>query len=117
MCSRFNKDGVIVSLHRRLSLKAQRSTHALSDRLERYLDSICLEVFLIRELRFSLVQEVEVDQIVFLYPSEMSLTASAIVFGTGYAGLNVLQISLMQFVAGLLLVLARSMAAATASRS
>ena len=63
-----------------------------------------------------MVQEVEVDQIACLYPPEMRLTASAIAFGTGFARLNVLQISLMQLVAGLLLVLARSMAAATASR-
>ena len=41
--SRFNKDRVIVSLHTRSLPKAQRSAAALSDRLERYWDSIRLE--------------------------------------------------------------------------
>ena len=48
--SRFNKDRVIVSLHTRSLPKAQRSAAALSDRLERYWDSIRLEVFHTREL-------------------------------------------------------------------
>ena len=56
--SRFNKDRVIVSLHTRSLPKAQRSAAALSDRLERYWDSIRLEVFHTRELGLSLVQEV-----------------------------------------------------------
>ena len=60
--SRFNKDRVIVSLHTRSLPKAQRSAAALSDRLERYWDSIRLEVFHTRELGLSLVQEVEADQ-------------------------------------------------------
>ena len=42
--------------------KAQRSAAALSDRLERYWDSIRLEVFHTRELGLSLVQEVEADR-------------------------------------------------------
>ena len=61
--SRFNKDRVIVSLHTRSLPKAQRSAAALSDRLERYWDSIRLEVFHTRELGLSLVQEVESDRI------------------------------------------------------
>ena len=60
--SRFNKDRVIVSLHTRSLRKAQRSAAALSDRLERYWDSIRLEVFHTRELGLSLVQEVEADR-------------------------------------------------------
>ena len=60
--SRFNKGRVIVSLHTRSLPKAQRSAAALSDRLERYWDSIRLEVFHTRELELSLVQEVEADR-------------------------------------------------------
>ena len=60
--SRFNKDRVIISLHTRLLPKAQRSAAALSDRLERYWDSIRLEVFHTIELGLSLVQEVEADR-------------------------------------------------------
>ena len=60
--SRFNKDRVIVSLHTRSLPKAQRSAAALSDRLERYWDSIRLEVFHTRELGLSLVQEGEADR-------------------------------------------------------
>ena len=60
--SRFNKDRVIVSLHNRSLPKAQRPAAALSDRLERYCDSIRLEVFHTRELGLSLVQEVEADR-------------------------------------------------------
>ena len=57
--SRFNRDRVIVSLHTRSLPKAQRSAAALSDRLERYWDSIRLEVFHTRELGLSLVREAE----------------------------------------------------------
>ena len=60
--SRFNKDRVIVSLHTRSLPKAQRSAATLADRLERYWDSIRLEVFHTRELGLSLVQEVEADR-------------------------------------------------------
>ena len=60
--SRFNKDRVIVSLHTRSLPKAQRSSAALSDRLERYWNSIRLEVFHTRELGLSLVQQVEADR-------------------------------------------------------
>ena len=59
VCSRFNKERVIVSLHTRSLPKAQRSADALSNRLERYWDSIWLEVFHTRELGLSLVREVE----------------------------------------------------------
>ena len=58
----FNKDRVIVSPHTRSQPKAQRSAAALSYRLERYWDSIRLEVFHTRELGLLLVQEVEADQ-------------------------------------------------------
>ena len=60
--SRFNKDRVIVSLHTRSLPKAQRSAAALADRLERYWDSIRLEVFHTKEPGLSLVQEVEADR-------------------------------------------------------
>ena len=59
VCSRFNKDRVIVSLHTRSLPKAQRSADALSDRLERYWDSIRLEIFHTRELGLSVVREAE----------------------------------------------------------
>ena len=62
VCSRFNKDRLIVSLHTRSLPKAQRSAAALSDRLERCWDSIRLEIFHSRELGLSLVQEVEADR-------------------------------------------------------
>ncbi len=60
--SRFKKDRVIVSLHTRSLRKAQRSAAALSERLERYWDSIRLEVFHTKEPGLSLVQEVEADR-------------------------------------------------------
>ena len=53
---------MIVSLHTRSLPKAQRSAAALSDRLERYWESIRLEVFHTRELGLSLVQDVEADR-------------------------------------------------------
>ena len=62
MRARFNKDRVIASLHTRSLPKAQRSDAALSDKLERYWDSIRLEVFHTRELGLSLLQQVEADR-------------------------------------------------------
>ena len=59
VCSRFNKDRVIVSLHTKSLPKAQRSGDVLSDRLERHWDSIRLEIFHTRELGLSVVREVE----------------------------------------------------------
>ena len=59
VCSRFNKDRVIVSLHTRSLPKAQRSAYALSERLERYWDSIRLEILHTKELGLSVVREVE----------------------------------------------------------
>ena len=47
---RFNKDRVIVSLRTRSRDKACRSSEALSDRLERYWESLRLEFFHSREL-------------------------------------------------------------------
>ena len=60
--SRSNKDRAIVSLHTRSLPKAQLPAAALSDRLERYWDSIRLKVFHKKELGLSLVQEVEADR-------------------------------------------------------
>ncbi len=59
VCSRFNKDRVIVSLHTRSLPKAQRSADALSERLERYWDSIRLEILHTKEFGLSVVREVE----------------------------------------------------------
>ena len=59
VCSRFQKDRMIVSMHTRSLPKAEWSADAQSDRLERYWHSIRLEIFHIRELGLSLVQEVE----------------------------------------------------------
>ena len=60
---RFPKQKIEVSLRTKSGSKAARSAAALSDRLERYWDSIRLEVFHTRELGLSLVQEVEADRI------------------------------------------------------
>ena len=67
----FNKDRVIVSaVHKIAAQGTFRSAAALSYRLERYWDSIRLEVFHTRELGLSLVQEVEADQeAVCLHPA------------------------------------------------
>ena len=62
MRSRFNKDRVIVSLHTRSLPKTQRCAGALSDRLERYWDSIRLEIFHTRELGLAVVREVEAER-------------------------------------------------------
>ena len=43
--TRFNKSRVVVSLHTRLSVRAQKSALALSDRLDRYFESLRLELF------------------------------------------------------------------------
>ena len=47
---RFNKDRVIISLRTRSQNKALRSAQTLSDRLERYWESLRLELFHSREL-------------------------------------------------------------------
>ena len=59
---RFPKRKIEVSLRTKSESKAARSAAALSDRLERYRDSIRLEVFHTRELGLSLVQEIEADR-------------------------------------------------------
>ena len=81
--ARFNKDRVIVSLHTRSLPKAQRSAAALSDRLERYWDSIRLEVFHTRELGLSLVQEVEADRSSVSVSIEDALDSYLRLKGTG----------------------------------
>jgi len=48
--SRFNKNRVVVSLHTRSITRAQKSASALSDRLDRYFDSLRLERFHSQEL-------------------------------------------------------------------
>ena len=52
---RFPKRKIEVSLRTKSESKAARSAAALSDRLERYWDSIRLEVFHTRELRLQQV--------------------------------------------------------------
>jgi hypothetical protein len=47
---RFNKDRVIVALHTRSITRAQKSASALSDRLDRYFESLRLERFHSQEL-------------------------------------------------------------------
>ena len=53
--TRFNKNRVVVSLHTRSEVKAQKAASALSDRLERYFESLRLERFHSQEfsLKFS----------------------------------------------------------------
>ena len=48
--SRFNKNRVVVSLHTRSITRAQKSASALSDRLDRYFESLRLERFHSQEL-------------------------------------------------------------------
>ena len=56
---RFNKDRVIVSLRTRSRDKACRSSEALSDRLERYWESLRLEFFHSRELGLHIRSDIE----------------------------------------------------------
>ena len=48
--ARFNKSRVVVSLHTRSIVKAQKSALALCDRLDRYFESLRLEWFHSQEL-------------------------------------------------------------------
>ena len=48
--SRFNKNRVVVSLHTRSMIRAQKSVSALSDRLDQYFESLRLERFHSQEL-------------------------------------------------------------------
>ena len=52
--SKFNKNRVVVSLHTRSISRAQKSAAALSDRLDRYFESLRLERFHSQELGLSL---------------------------------------------------------------
>lgn len=61
--TRFNKKRVVVSLHTRSVARAQKSAMALSDRLERYFESLRLERFHSQELglKFSVPADIDVD--------------------------------------------------------
>ena len=54
---RFNKNKIEVSLRTKSEVKAAKSAAALSDRLERYWDSIRMEMIYSRELGFSVVPD------------------------------------------------------------
>ena len=54
---RFNKKKIEVSLRTKSEVKAAKSAAALSDRLERYWDSIRMEMIYSRELGFSVVPD------------------------------------------------------------
>ena len=58
--SRFNKGRVIVSLRTRSRDKACRSSKALSDRLERYWESLRLEFFHSREFGLLIRRDIEI---------------------------------------------------------
>ena len=61
--TRFNKKRFVVSLHTRSVARAQWSAMALSDRLERYFESLRLERFHSQELglKFSLPADIDAD--------------------------------------------------------
>lgn len=61
--TRFNKKRVVVSLHTRSAARAQKSAMALSDRLDRYFESLRLERFHLQELglKFSVSADVDAD--------------------------------------------------------
>jgi integrase len=62
---RFNKNRVVVSLHTRSEVRAQRAASALSDRLERYFESLRLERFHSQELglKFGGVPDAPLDSV------------------------------------------------------
>ena len=57
--TRFNKNRVVVSLHTRSEVKAQKAAFALSDRLERYFESLRLERFHSQELGLKALQDIK----------------------------------------------------------
>ena len=63
--TRFNKNRVVVSLHTRSEVKAQKAASALSDRLERYFESLRLERFHSQELglKFGGVPDAPLDSV------------------------------------------------------
>ena len=62
---RFNKNRVVVSLHTRSEVRAQKAASALSDRLERYFESLRLERFHSQELglKFGGVPDAPIDSV------------------------------------------------------
>ena len=64
--TRFNKNRVVVSLHTRSEVRAQRAAAALSDRLERYFESLRLERFHSQELglKFGSAPDILIDDVV-----------------------------------------------------
>ena len=62
LIKRFNKDRVIISLRTRSKDKALRSATTLSDRLERYWESLRLELFHSRELGLSLISPFDTER-------------------------------------------------------
>jgi len=62
---RFNKNRVVVSLHTRSEVRAQKAASALSDRLERYFESLRLERFHSQELglKFGGVPDAPLDSV------------------------------------------------------
>ena len=71
-----NKDNVIVSLHMKSPRKAQRSADALSDTLERYWDSIRMEIFDTRELGLWVTQEAETsNSLIFVFLQDTLATS------------------------------------------
>src|SRR5210317_2279599 len=63
--ARFNKNRVVVSLHTRSAVKAQKAASGLSDRLERYFESLRLERFHSQELslKFGGVPDAPLDSV------------------------------------------------------
>ena len=57
LCHRFNKKKIEVSLRTKSEAKAAKSAAALSDRLERYWDSLRMEMIYSRELGMSVVPD------------------------------------------------------------
>ena len=57
LCHRFPKRKIEVSLHTKSDLKAARSATALSDRLERYWDSLRMEMIYPKELSLAVLPE------------------------------------------------------------
>ena len=57
LCHRFNKKKIEVSLRTKSEAKAAKSAEALSDRLERYWDSLRMEMIYSRELGMSVVPD------------------------------------------------------------
>ena len=67
---RFNKKKVEVSLRTKSEAKASKSAAALSDRLERYWDSLRMEMIYSRELGISVVS----DKVSNIHEIELSLS-------------------------------------------